>query len=54
MEKEILEQIYDEENSVIKMLLEYQEQEEHMLDSKASNELRTIYKDRAKVEKIIK
>lgn len=54
MEKEILEQIYDEENSVIKMLLEYQEQEEHMLDEKASNELRTIYKDRAKVEKNIK
>lgn len=54
MEKELLEHIYDEENSIINMLLEYQEQEEHMLDSKASNELKTIYKNRAQVEKNIK
>lgn len=54
MEKELLEHIYDEENSVINMLLEYQEQEEHMLDSKASNELKIIYKNRAQVEKNIK
>ena len=54
MEKELLEHIYDEENSIINMLLEYQEQEEHMLDSKASNELKIIYKNRAQVEKNIK
>ena len=54
MEKDILENINSNNSSIIKIIFDYQEQEEVMLDKKTSNELKNIYRNQAREEKNIK
>lgn len=54
MEKYLLEDITSNNSSIIKIIFDYQEQEECMLDKKTLKDLKSIYKNQAREENNIK